>query len=205
MPRASPFNFVKTPEHLAAEAEGQRRVEAMHAYWETPEAKAAIAAAQSAPPPFPAGPEVLPPEPDKETLQKIADRIRKAGRYIVDGQEVRIRRFKISKENSAVKDLKKARKKVLALAAVVRDQAFDDWLEKWTVDAKLPTEWTRASDLYQNYLKRAPEFGHNQSEKRVSREELATETQWGRMMGALHQKRRRRDGNYYPVRLKRGA
>jgi len=205
MPREPHFKFVKTPEHLALEAEGQRRVEAMHAYWETPEGKERIAAAQEAQPPFPPGPEVLAPEPDKEALLKVADRIRKAGRYNVDGQEVRIRKFKISKENSVVTDLKNARKKVLALAAVVRDQAFEDWLAKWTVPAKLPTEWTQASELYQNYLKRAPEFGHNQSEKRISREELATETQWGRMMGGLHQKRRKAGGNYYPVRLKRGA
>ena len=112
---------------------------------------------------------------------------------------------KVSKENEAMTKLKKARKKVQELASIVRDQAFDDWLERWTVKAERPDEWTQARVLYENYLKRAKEFGNNQSEKRLSKEELATETRWGRMMGAVYEKHRRPRAYYYPVRLKGDA
>ena len=111
---------------------------------------------------------------------------------------------KPEKIKSMVK-LKAARKKVLTLAGEVRDEAFKSWLAEWVVDAERPDKWTQSRVLYENYLKRAKDYGNNKWDKRLSKEELATETQWGKMMGATYMKKRRAGGNYYPVRLKRGA
>jgi hypothetical protein len=102
-------------------------------------------------------------------------------------------------------NLRDMRKKVQELGAVVRDEAFDDWHERCLVKAERPDEWTQARALYENYLKQAKGYGNNRQDRSLAKSELATETQWGRMMGEIHLKRRRRDGNYYPVRLKRGA
>ncbi len=101
--------------------------------------------------------------------------------------------------------LKAARKKAQDLAAAVRCDAFNDWVTIYVVKAERPDEWTQARTLYENYLKRARDYGWNQPDKRVAKEELATETQWGRMMGTLFSKKRRRNGWYYPIRLKQGA
>lgn len=106
----------------------------------------------------------------------------------------------------AMTKLKAARKKVTDLAAVVRDEVFDDWIERCVVIANRPDEWTRSRTLYEAYVAQAPDFGANRTERSLAREEVATETQWGRMMSSLFpNKKRRRDGWYYPVRLKRRA
>jgi hypothetical protein len=105
----------------------------------------------------------------------------------------------------SMKKLKDARKKMMKLAEVVRDEAFNYWLDQWVKPAQRPDEWTQASVLYENYLKRAKEYGNNKGDKRLSKDERATETQWGKMMGSLYQKKRRAGGNYYPVKLNRGA
>ncbi|MCE5972486.1 hypothetical protein LZA78_03185 [Sinirhodobacter sp. WL0062] len=102
-------------------------------------------------------------------------------------------------------NLKDARAKVRKLAGKVQDEAFKHWLYAWVVDAERPDEWTQSRVLYENYLKRAKDYGNNRPDRRLSKEELATETQWGKMMGATYMKKRRAGGNYYPVRLKRGA
>mgnify|MGYP001249729756 CR=1 FL=1 len=119
-----------------------------------------------------------------------------------------VRKFKRLQERPPIpsmKKLKDARKKMMKLAEVVRDEAFNYWLDQWVKPAQRPDEWTQASVLYENYLKRAKEYGNNEGDKRLSKAELATETQWGKMMGSLYQKKRRAGGNYYPVRLKQGA
>lgn len=101
--------------------------------------------------------------------------------------------------------LKAARKRVKELAAVVRDEAFEDWHSNCVVTAQHPGEWTRAAVLYASYLKYAARYGNNRGDRRLAKEELATETAWGKMMGSLFEKKRRRAGQYYPLRLKRDA
>lgn len=102
--------------------------------------------------------------------------------------------------------LKAARKKVDMLADVIRSEAFDAWISSGVVKAERPDEWTQARDLYGAYLRHAAKYGNNRNDRRLSTEQLATETAWGKMMGSLFpSKKRRRDGWYYPVRLKRGA
>lgn len=101
--------------------------------------------------------------------------------------------------------LKAARKKVEVLNTLVRDDAFDEWVRRCLQPAELPSEWTQAATLYENYLKRAPDYGSNRGDKALAKLELATETRWGRMMGSVFSKKRRRSGFYYPVRLKQGA
>lgn len=104
------------------------------------------------------------------------------------------------------KKLKSARRKVEQLAGVLRNDAFDDWLRRNVVHAERPDEWMQARVLYEGYIRHARQHGNNRPDKRLSTETLATETAWGRMMGSMFpSKKRRRDGWYYPVRLKRGA
>jgi hypothetical protein len=102
--------------------------------------------------------------------------------------------------------LKAARKKALESGAVVREEAFDDWLDRYVVKAERPDQWTQSRVLYENYLKRAKAYGQNRPDKRLAKEELATETYWGKMMGSLFpNKKRTGTGWFYPVRLKQGA
>ena len=104
------------------------------------------------------------------------------------------------------KKLKAARRKVQVLGDAVRSGAFDDWLRRNVVIAQRPDEWTQARELYEGYVRHAGKFGSTRSDKRHSTEELATETAWGKMMGSVFPiKKRRRDGWFYPVRLKKGA
>jgi hypothetical protein len=100
--------------------------------------------------------------------------------------------------------LQAARKKVEEFAGPVRDAAFDDWVRRSVVPAKVPAEWTQARVLYENYLAFARKFGRNRAQRALSIEELATETQWGRMMTTVFPKKRRTAGWYYPLRCKRG-
>ncbi|QUT07301.1 hypothetical protein KFK14_07805 [Sphingobium phenoxybenzoativorans] len=104
-----------------------------------------------------------------------------------------------------LKKLKAARKKVEEYSAVLRTDAFDDWVRRCTETAGEPREWTRAALLYDSYLRHARKYGANRPAKRLAKEELATETAWGKMMGSLFGKKRRRAGQYYPLRLKQGA
>jgi hypothetical protein len=104
-----------------------------------------------------------------------------------------------------LKKLKAARKKVEEYSAVLRTDAFDDWVRRRTEIAGEPREWTRAALLYESYVRHAKTYGQNRPDKRLAKEELATETTWGKMMGSLFGKKRRRAGQYYPLRLKRDA
>lgn len=101
--------------------------------------------------------------------------------------------------------LQKARAKAEELAGAVRDAAFDDWIRRCVVTAKKPSEWTQARTLYESYLRHAQRFGSNRNQVAMSIQSLASETQWGRMMATMFPKKRRRAGNYYPIRCKRGA
>lgn len=106
--------------------------------------------------------------------------------------------------NEAMTKLKEARNKVRDLADVVRTEVFDDWIERFVVSVQRPEEWTQSRSLYENYVHIASGFGSNRPEKNLARLEIASETQWGRMMGAVFPtKKRRRSGWYYPVRLKK--
>lgn len=101
--------------------------------------------------------------------------------------------------------LKAARQKVEQLNTLVRDEAFEEWVRRCLLPADEPSEWTQAADLYANYLIRAGDYGRNRGDRALARLELATETRWGKMMGSVLPKKRRRRGFYYPVRLKHGA
>lgn len=104
-----------------------------------------------------------------------------------------------------LKKLKAARKKVEEYSAVLRTAAFDDWVRRCLIEAERPSEWTRATPLYESYLRHAKKYGENRSDKRLAKAVLATETSWGKMMGSLFPRHRRRAGQYYPLRLKQGA
>lgn len=104
-----------------------------------------------------------------------------------------------------LKKLKAARKKVEEYSAVLRTDAFDDWVRRCTETAEQPCEWTRAALLYESYIRHAKTYGSSRPDRRLAKDELASETAWGKMMGSLFSKKRRRAGQYYPLRLKRGA
>lgn len=111
-------------------------------------------------------------------------------------------------ETTNLKKLKAARKKVEEYSAVLRSDAFDDWLRRCTQPAQEPREWTRARTLYESYRRHAKAYGNNRPDKRLAKETLASETAWGKMMGSLfpHKQRRSRpNGWHYPLRLKQGA
>lgn len=106
----------------------------------------------------------------------------------------------------SMRKLKAARKKVQQLGEVVRSEAFDDWVANSVVRAERPDDWTRARELYESYIRHAGKYGNNRADKRLSTEELATETAWGKMMVSLYpNKKRRARGWYYPIRIKKGA
>lgn len=116
--------------------------------------------------------------------------------------------FEIEAEQRARKNVSKltaARRAADKLGAVVRDDAFDGWVSRYLLPSTEPAEWTQAKSLYENYLKRARRYGNSNSSRAHATLELATETQWGKMMGAVFPKKRRSSGWFYPVRLKRGA
>jgi hypothetical protein len=123
----------------------------------------------------------------------------------LEGEEPVITEARPRIPKSATSKLKIARDRVRQLAAEVRDEAFDEWVLRCLVVAKAPDEWTQATVLYENYLKRAPSYGWNRRDRRLVQQELSTATTWGRMMGSQFEKKRRSKGWYYPLRLKQGA
>jgi hypothetical protein len=98
--------------------------------------------------------------------------------------------------------LGKARAKVEELAGDVRSDAFDDWVQRCVVTAQVPSEWTQARILYENYLAHVKTYGQRAAHRALSIQEAATETGWGRMMATLFLKKRRTAGWYYPLRCK---
>ncbi|MFT3964537.1 MAG: hypothetical protein QM690_01475 [Sphingobium sp.] len=108
-------------------------------------------------------------------------------------------------DTTNLKKLKAARKKVAEYSAILRSDAFDDWVRRCTEIAAQPREWTQAALLYESYLRHARTYGANRNDKRLAKQELATETAWGKMMGSLFDRKRKAGGNFYPLRLKRDA
>ncbi|MFU3625106.1 hypothetical protein ACM7JP_17870 [Pseudomonas aeruginosa] len=149
---------------------------------------------------------------DDDGLQKLSpelrtsiEAIRKAVPPWEEGNDAPIPPPDERKRQSNFTKLKAARKKVEELAQAVRSDAFDDWVSCCVVTAKEPSEWTQARILYESYLRHAKSYGRNRGQRAESVQELATETQWGRMMATLFPKKRRRAGFYYQLRLRRGA
>lgn len=102
--------------------------------------------------------------------------------------------------------LKALRKKAAEAGDTVRSEAFDDWISRCVLTAQKPDEWTLASVLYASYLRQAGKYGSNMGDRRLATDQLATQTRWGRMMGSLFpNKQRRGRGQFYPVRIKKGA
>lgn len=97
-----------------------------------------------------------------------------------------------------------ARKQVEQLSGKLRNGAFTDWVRRSVVMADVPSEWTQARTLYEDYLTHVKLYGRNRAHKMLSSDEAATETQWGRMMATQFPKKRRTAGWYYPLRCKRG-
>lgn len=174
---------------------------------------AALAEVRAAPLPWERGDWRATPEPDWEP----GERLRKARELLGWPSGTNVGKMRVTERKDKLEsmaelkaarkklNLRDLRKKVQELGAVVRDEAFDDWLERCLVNAQRPDEWTQARDLYENYLKQAKDYGNNRADRGLSKAELATETRWGRMMGEVYLKRRKAGGNYYPVRLKRDA
>jgi hypothetical protein len=130
----------------------------------------------------------------EEELRKIEDAKRK--------QE--LERPRVERDR-AFSELRKARTKVEKAAGEVRDLVFREWALRCVQSAQRPDEWTQARTLYENYLLHAKTIGRNRSQRGEIVQELATETQWGRMMATQFTKKRRTAGWYYPLRVKRGA
>ena len=151
-------------------------------------------------PPVPGEPGLNDP-PTPEELARVRARIAEAPRYF------RVIKVTPNREKLAsMTKLKAARKRVKELGGAVRDEAFGDWLSKCVVIAQRPDEWTQAAVLYASYIRHASRYGNNRGDKALAKEELATETSWGKLMGAAYpNKKRRARGWYYPVRPKRGV
>lgn len=104
-----------------------------------------------------------------------------------------------------VSKLKAARRKADELGAVLRDEAFNDWVRRSLAEASRPDEWCQSRELYESYVRHATRHGTSRSARGLSREVMASETRFGKMMGSLFPKVRRAKGWFYPVRPKRGA
>ena len=105
----------------------------------------------------------------------------------------------------SVSKLQAAHRKVEELASVVRDEAFDDWVRRYLKPAVDGSEWTQSTLLYENYCKQARLYGDSASRRAVAKQVLASQTQWGKMMGSVFEKGRKRGGYFYPVKLQHGA
>lgn len=138
-------------------------------------------------------------------MQDQIDALRKAVPPFLQGEDTANSQATAKRAQGSFAKLKTARKKVEELSVSVRDEGFDDWVRRYLVTADQPSEWTQSRTLYENYIKRAKDFGNNRADKALSKQELATETQWGKMMGSLFTKKRRGKGWFYPMRLKQGA
>lgn len=104
-----------------------------------------------------------------------------------------------------VSKLKAARRKADELGAVLRDEAFNDWVRRNLSEASRPDEWCQSRELYESYLRHATKYGASRTARGLSKQAMATETRFGKMMGSLFPKVRRAKGWFYPVRPKRGA
>jgi len=98
--------------------------------------------------------------------------------------------------------LQEMRAEALKQADYFRLVVFNDWVERCVEHADEPREWTQARVLYENYLAHTRSFGEKEEARRVSVQEQATETHWGRMMSSVFPKRRRGSGWHYPLKLR---
>lgn len=202
-------------EARAADPEVQARLEASRL------------AAQAAPPPWerddwvsrpsvPGEPGLNDP-PTPEEIERVKARIAQTPRYT---RTVKVKDLlgKIPKtqEQKDMAKLREARNKVRKLGDVVRSNMFNDWLDRCVVKAEDRRQWTRSTELYASYVSHARQYGPSLkdgekatvTDRMVAREEMATLTAWGKMMGSLFPNKERRsrpNGWHYPVRLKRDA
>lgn len=210
-PKPRPGSLAKAP---SATSEAARTSDLADNLAEVgPEVRAAILEARMAPPPWeqerwlPAPPSKYPPG---ELLARGRKRLALT-RPSLEGTLVSVNLRDLSgkrekaPEQMRMTKLKDARRKAQKLAEVVRDDAFDDWVRRCIVSAECPDEWTQAALLYESYIRHAKNFGWNRGDRALATEGLATETRWGKMMGSLFTKTRRRRGQYYPLRLKQGV
>lgn len=211
----------------AVRAECERRWAEMEARAADPEVQAAteeaVAVARAADPPW-EQPGWVPPAPTREYPEgELLARARKRLELTrgppgclhlraIHYKDLLGKRTKTQEQKDMAK-LRDARNKLRKLGDVVRTNMFNDWLDRCVVKVEQPTDWTRASDLYDSYVRHARKYGPSlqdgekatKTDQKVAREEMATETAWGKMMGSLFIKKRRRAGQYYPLRLKQGA
>jgi hypothetical protein len=149
-----------------------------------------------------------PPAPSREYPPgELLARMRKR-LALIRGPLIRFTRIKVSNKKSlpSMTKLRAARKRARDLGCDVRDEAFADWINRCVVIAQRPDEWTQAKVLYEGYVRHASRYGVTNGDKALAKEELATATRWGKMMGAAYpNKQRRASGWYYPVTPKRGA
>jgi len=215
----------------AVRAACEQRWAEMEARAADPEIQAAteeaIAAARSAEPPFMKdGVQLVPPMLDqfsphdpitREQKAAINARIAQTPRF---ARTVKVKHLlgKIPKtqEQKDMAKLRDARNKVRKLGNTVRTNMFNDWLDRCVVKVEDRRQWTRARDLYESYVRHARQYGPSledgekatKTDQKVAREEMSTETAWGKMMGSLFPNKERRsrpNGWHYPVRLKQGA
>jgi hypothetical protein len=141
--------------------------------------------------------------PAGESLARARKRL-----ALTRGPLLRVRHVNVSTKKSlpSMTKLREARAKARKLGYGVQDEAFTDWIDQCVVIAQLPGDWTQAAVLYSSYIKHASRYGVTNADRAVAKSLLATETRWGKMMGAAYpNKVRRAKGWYYPVRPKRGA
>ncbi len=187
----------------------------------------AVAAAQAAEPPFMQdGVELVPPIPDQFRLgvpltpEQRAElkRWRESLSRVVRTVRVKdlLGKTPKTKEQKDMAKLRDARNKLRKAGDVVRTNMFNDWLDRCVVKAEDRRQWTQSRLLYQSYVRHAKAYGPSLEEgekatvtdRMVAREEMATETTWGKMMGSLFPNKERRsrpNGWHYPLRLKQGA
>ncbi len=211
----TPNNVRKSERHLAAERESAERRKEYLSRMAKLEARravrAAIATARSAPPPWDleGWAPTLPHDDQPEERLRKARELLKDKWTGVKWHWKNIWDFEPGRRKEPIKsmsDLKTARKKMKKLASVVTEEAFTWWHDTCLKEAESPDKWTQSAVLYEHYLKVAKGYGNNMNDKRLSKEELASITTFGKMMGNLHpNKRRSRAGWFYPVRIKRGA
>ena len=147
----------------------------------------------------------LPENDPAPPLDPSIEAARQAGMPFIAKKLERRAKPLASKIDMAITGLQQAREEAEKQAGWLQDLIFKDWIERCVVEVDDPREWTQARVLYEDYLAHARTFGKKVHEKRVALQELATETQWGRMIGMLYPKRRRTAGWFYPLKRRRGG
>ncbi|HEX5183540.1 MAG TPA: hypothetical protein VFW19_10360 [Allosphingosinicella sp.] len=111
------------------------------------------------------------------------------------------RRERIPKNN--LEKLKAGYKRAETLRVAVRVDAFGDWVGRYLMEAERPSDWNQAKLLYENYLKRAKDYGRNRTDRVLSKMELATEARFAILMRDTGFAKKRRSADWFcPVRLR---